>query len=66
MDVRVVRFIMKRGVPFQMIGVDFKVFGKLERLGGEQGFPCAGVVVVQPGRILAAQGNDGCSYVSCV
>ncbi|MPM63011.1 hypothetical protein SDC9_109889 [bioreactor metagenome] len=57
---------MKRGVPFQMVGLDFQVLSKLQRLRGEQGFPCVGIVIPQPGGVLPPQGYDGRPYVSGV
>ncbi|MPM44604.1 hypothetical protein SDC9_91283 [bioreactor metagenome] len=57
---------MKRGVPFQMVGLDFKVLSKFQRLGGEQRFPCVGVIIAQPSGVLPPQGYDGRPYVSGV
>ena len=65
-NMRMVRFIVKCRVPFQMVGMDFQVLRQLHRFGGKQGFPYTGAIIAQPRGVLPAQRNNRRPHIASV
>ena len=66
MNVRVVRFIMKSTVPFQVIQGYPQSVSQLLRVRTKKQLPCTGVVIAEPFRVLAAQRDNNRAHISFV
>ena len=66
MNVRVVRFIMKSTVPFQVFQGNPQCVSQLLRVRTKEQLPCTGVVIPEPFRVLAAQRDNHRPHISFV